>query len=130
MERWLEMSAAALGREIGKGNINPIALTQRYLDAIHAHPFKDRIYTVVTDERALLEATAAAERSASGQRKSALDGVPVSWKDLFDSAGTATEAGSLLLKGRIPKADCKVLQTATSLGLVCLGKTDMSVLAF
>jgi|TARA_B110000211_G_scaffold232990_1_gene298023 aspartyl-tRNA(Asn)/glutamyl-tRNA(Gln) amidotransferase subunit A len=130
MERWLEMSAAALGREIGKGNINPIALTQRYLDAIHAHPFKDRIYTVVTDERALLEATAAAERSASGQRKSALDGVPVSWKDLFDSAGTATEAGSLLLKGRIPEADCEVLKTATSLGLVCLGKTHMSELAF
>ena len=130
MERWLAMSAAALGREIGKGNINPVALTQKYLDAIHAHPFKDRIYSVVTDERALREAAAAAERSATGQRKSALDGVPISWKDLFDTAGTATEAGSLLLKGRIPKSDCKVLQTATALGLVCLGKTHMSELAF
>ena len=44
MERWLAMSAAALGREIGMGNIDPVALTQKYLDAIHAHPFKDRIY--------------------------------------------------------------------------------------
>ena len=63
MERWLAMSAAALGREIGMGNIDPVALTQKYLDAIHAHPFKDRIYTVVTDERALSEAAGAADRA-------------------------------------------------------------------
>ena len=130
MERWLAMSAAALGREIGMGNIDPVALTQKYLDAIHAHPFKDRIYTVVTDERALSEAAGAADRAVSGQRRSILDGVPVSWKDLFDSAGTVTEAGSLLLKGRTPNSDCEVLKNATSLGLVCLGKTHMSELAF
>ena len=130
MERWLAMSAAALGREIGMGNIDPVALTQKYLDAIHAHPFKDRIYTVVTDERALSEAAGAADRAVSGQRRSILDGVPVSWKDLFDSAGIVTEAGSLLLKGRTPNADCEVLKNATSLGLVCLGKTHMSELAF
>ena len=130
MERWLAMSAAALGREIGMGNIDPVALTQKYLDAIHAHPFKDRIYTVVTDERALSEAAGAADRAVSGQRRSILDGVPVSWKDLFDSAGIFTEAGSLLLKGRTPNADCEVLRNATSLGLVCLGKTHMSELAF
>ena len=130
MKRWLAMSAAALGREIGMGNIDPVALTQKYLDAIHAHPFKDRIYTVVTDERALSEAAGAADRAVSGQRRSILDGVPVSWKDLFDSAGIVTEAGSLLLKGRTPNADCEVLKNATSLGLVCLGKTHMSELAF
>ena len=130
MERWLAMSAATLGREIGMGNIDPVALTQKYLDAIHAHPFKDRIYTVVTDERALSEAAGAADRAVSGQRRSILDGVPVSWKDLFDSAGIVTEAGSLLLKGRTPNSDCEVLKNATSLGLVCLGKTHMSELAF
>lgn len=130
MKRWLAMSAAALGREIGMGKIDPVALTQKYLDAIHAHPFKDRIYTVVTDERALSEAAGAADRAVSGQRRSILDGVPVSWKDLFDSAGIFTEAGSLLLKGRTPNADCEVLKNATSLGLVCLGKTHMSELAF
>ena len=130
MIRWLKMSAATLGRGIGSGDIDPVALAQTYLDAIGAHPFSDRIYTIVTHERALAEAACAAERAKLGQRKSPLDGVPVSWKDLFDTVDVATEAGSLLLKGRVPNADCEVMRTATSLGLVCLGKTHMSELAF
>jgi aspartyl-tRNA(Asn)/glutamyl-tRNA(Gln) amidotransferase subunit A len=59
-----------------------------------------------------------------------LDGVPISWKDLFDTAGIATEAGSALLKNRTPARDAAVLATATLQGLVCLGKTHMSELAF
>ena len=66
MQRWLTMSAAALGRAIGKGDIGPVALAQTYLDAIDAHPFADRIYTVVTHERALAEAQAASERAQAG----------------------------------------------------------------
>ena len=56
--------------------------------------------------------------------------MPISWKDLFDSAGIATEAGSRLLEGRVPDADAEVLARATRAGLVCLGKTHMSELAF
>ena len=73
---------------------------------------------------------AAASRAKSGFRKGLLDGVPLSWKDLFDTAGVATEAGSALLKGRTPDSDAAVLEVATLQGLVCLGKTQMSELAF
>ena len=124
------MTAADLGRGIGAGEIDPVALTQTYLDAIDAHPLRDRIYARVTAERALAEATAAANRAVSGNRLSPLDGVPISWKDLFDTAGTGTEAGSKLLEGRVPDRDAVVLANATAAGLVCLGKTHMSELAF
>ncbi|WP_299348673.1 amidase family protein [uncultured Shimia sp.] len=127
---WLEMSAADLGRGIGDGSIDPVALTQAFLGAIDSHDARDRIYSVVTYDRALAEAEAAAERARAGQRLSLLDGVPISWKDLFDSAGVATEAGSRLLKGRVPEQDAQVLINATAMGLVCLGKTHMSELAF
>ncbi|MDF1669438.1 MAG: amidase family protein [Roseovarius sp.] len=130
MQDWLSMTAADLGRGIATGEIDPKALTQTYLDAITAHPETDRIYSAITAERAMAEATAAAERAKAGQRLSPLDGVPISWKDLFDSAGTATEAGSNLLKGRVPTQDATVLRNATMAGLVCLGKTHMSELAF
>ncbi|SHI42665.1 aspartyl-tRNA(Asn)/glutamyl-tRNA(Gln) amidotransferase subunit A [Shimia gijangensis] len=127
---WLEKSAADLGRGIGEGAIDPVALTQAFLGAIDSHDAKDRIYSVVTYDRALAEAEAAAERARAGYRLSPLDGVPISWKDLFDSAGVATEAGSRLLKDRVPAGDAEVMQNATALGLVCLGKTHMSELAF
>jgi aspartyl-tRNA(Asn)/glutamyl-tRNA(Gln) amidotransferase subunit A len=130
MQDWLWKSATELGRGIGEGTIDPVALTQTYLEAIDGHEFRDRIYSVVTHDRALAEAEAAAARAKAGFRLSPLDGVPISWKDLFDSAGTVTEAGSALLKGRVPDADAWVLRNATAMGLVCLGKTHMSELAF
>ncbi|MFC4732074.1 amidase [Salipiger abyssi] len=130
MSDWTEMSAVELGQGIGKGEIDPVALAQAFLDKIAVHPLGSRIYARVTPERALAEAEAARDRAAAGQRRSPLDGVPVSWKDLFDTAGVATEAGSKLLEGRVPDADAPVLQTATAMGLVCLGKTHMSELAF
>lgn len=130
MSDWLRMSAAELGRGIAAGEIGPVALTEAYLAAIDAHPARNEIYSVVTHERARAEAQAAEARARAGRRLGPLDGVPISWKDLFDSAGTATEAGTRLLQGRVPERDADVLRNATAAGLVCLGKTHMSELAF
>ncbi|WP_372570522.1 amidase [Ruegeria jejuensis] len=130
MQDWLTMTASDLGRGIAAGEIDPVALTECYLEAIDAHPHRDRIYTCVTHDRTWAEAEAARRRAQSGQRLSLLDGVPISWKDLVDSAGVATESGSALLKGRVPDQDGVVLANATATGSVCLGKTHMSELAF
>ncbi|MCF6272260.1 MAG: amidase [Rhodobacteraceae bacterium] len=127
---WQQMSATALGKGIGTGEIDPVTLTEAFLDAINQHQYRDRIYARSTGERALSEATAARDRARAGTRRGPLDGVPISWKDLFDTANTLTEAGSALLKGRMPTQDAVVLQNATRAGLVCLGKTHMTELAF
>lgn len=127
---WLAASACDLGRGIEAGRIDPVDLADAYLEAAAAHPARDRIYTRLTPERARAEALAARGRAKAGLRASVLDGVPVSWKDLFDTAGVATEAGSRLLAGRVPERDARVLRVATAGGLVCLGKTHMTELAF
>jgi aspartyl-tRNA(Asn)/glutamyl-tRNA(Gln) amidotransferase subunit A len=127
---WTNMTAADLGRAIDKGTINPVELCEAFLDKIASHPLASRIYARTTPARARGEAMGAASRAKTGQRKGLLDGVPISWKDLFDTAGVETEAGSALLKGRVPQADAAVLTAATRDGLVCLGKTHMSELAF
>jgi aspartyl-tRNA(Asn)/glutamyl-tRNA(Gln) amidotransferase subunit A len=127
---WTNMTAADLGRAIDKGTINPVELCEAFLDKIASHPLASRIYARTTPARARGEAMGAASRAKTGQRKGLLDGVPISWKDLFDTAGVETEAGSALLKGRLPQADAAVLTAATRDGLVCLGKTHMSELAF
>ncbi|WP_299966542.1 amidase family protein [uncultured Roseobacter sp.] len=130
MQEWLSWTAADLGRGIGSGEIDPVALTETYLDAIGGHALRDRIYARSTAARARAEALAAAQRARNGQRRGPLDGVPVSWKDLFDTAWVGTEAGSKLLAGRVPERDARVLANATAMGLICLGKTHMSELAF
>jgi aspartyl-tRNA(Asn)/glutamyl-tRNA(Gln) amidotransferase subunit A len=129
-ESWLWMSAADLGRGIEARSIDPRELTEIHLDAIDSHPDGPAIYARTTPERARSEAAAASERARAGLRRGPLDGVPISWKDLVDTAGTATESGSALLKDRIPDADASVLGRATRAGLVCLGKTHQTELAF
>jgi len=130
MQDWLSKSAGDLGRAIGAQEVDPVNLAHAFFERIEAHPLKDRIYARLTKDRAMAEARAASQRAKAGQRLSPLDGVPVSWKDLFDTAGEGTEAGSKLLQGRVPDVDAVVLQNATAMGLVCLGKTHMSELAF
>jgi aspartyl-tRNA(Asn)/glutamyl-tRNA(Gln) amidotransferase subunit A len=129
-DSWLWMTAAALGRGIESGAIDPRELAEIHLGAIETHPSGDAIYARTTPARARAEADAAAARAAAGLRRGPLDGVPIAWKDLIDTAGTATEAGSALLRGRVPERDAVVLASATRAGLVCLGKTHMTELAF
>ncbi|MEM1375156.1 MAG: amidase family protein [Pseudomonadota bacterium] len=127
---WLGRSAAEQGRAIGTGTLDPVDLTEAYIDAAAAHPLAPRIYARMTEDRARAEAVAAHDRAKAGARLGPLDGVPISWKDLFDTTGVATEAGSALLEGRVPDRDAEVLAKATAQGLICLGKTHMSELAF
>src|SRR5262249_55496383 len=50
--------------------------------------------TTVTAERARTEAAASAHRRRTHSARSDLDGVPITWKDVFDVEGTVTTAGS------------------------------------
>lgn len=129
-DTWLWMTVAELGRGMETGAIDARELTEVYLAAIDSHPDTPGIYARLTPERARAEAEASAARAEAGLRRGPLDGVPLSWKDLFDSAGTATEAGSALLRDRVPDEDALVLRRATRAGAVCLGKTHMTELAF
>lgn len=130
MQEWLTMRAADLGRGIGTGKIDPAELAESYLAAIEAHPVAPRTYVRVTAGRARGEALAARDRARAGTRLSLLDGVPVSWKDLYDMAGVASESGSELLKDRVAREDAAVVRNATRAGLVSLGKTHQTELAF
>ena len=127
---WLELTACEQGRAIKRGEINPVDLAEAYFEKIEASDVAPNIYARLTKDRAFAEAGAASARAKAGRSNSPLDGVPVSWKDLFDTAEVATEAGSRLLKGRVPAADAAVLRNASHAGMVCLGKTHMSELAF
>lgn len=127
---WLRASATQQGRAIMAGVLDPIDQTEAYLAAAKDHPYCARIYARLTAARARSEAVAAHDRAKQERRHSLLDGVAISWKDNIDSGGTVTEAGSRLLEGRVPRKDANILARAARRGMVCLGKTHMTELAF
>lgn len=131
MTAWTEgTTALQFGRLFEEGKADPREVTAFFLDRTGRLDPDRRIYARLTEARARAEAEAAADRAKRGLRRHALDGVPLSWKDLFDSASDVTPAGSLALKDRVPSQDAEVLARATRGGAVCLGKTNMTEIAF
>ena len=77
------------------------------------------------------EAGASLERYKMGRPIGRLDGIPVSWKDVFDVEGTPTTAGSALLRSAKPAAsDAPVVARLAQAGAVSIGKTNLSEFAF
>ncbi|MFC7672961.1 amidase family protein [Mycolicibacterium sp. GCM10028919] len=85
----------------------------------------------VTGERARREADRSDRRRRDDALLGPLDGVPVVWKDLFDVAGTVTTCGSASRADDPPAiADSALVRRCASLGMVTVGKTNLSEFAF
>ena len=129
-EHWHGMTALELGAGIEAGAIDPVELAERLLARIAAEDGDGLVFIRLAEERTRAEARAARARRDTGLRRSALDGVPVSWKDLVETAGLETTMATRALVGRVPERDAAVLRRATLAGTVFLGKTNMTEFAF
>jgi len=108
------------------------ALTEHCLAAA-ADPAGEgiRTYTERYEAEALEQAERCDERCARGEPVRALEGVPISIKDLFDVAGRVTRAGSVVLEGAPPAgADAPVVASLRAAGAVILGRTNMTEFAY
>lgn len=70
-----------------------------------------------------------AERS-QGRLRGALHGVPVGLKDIYFTAGLATEAGSPLHAGFVPERDARTVARLRQAGAIVLGKTETTQFAY
>jgi len=86
-------------------------------------------FITVLPEKALLEARARDAELRGGKDRGPLHGIPIVHKDLFDTAGVRTTAGSRVFGSRIPDADAVVVRRLAEAGAVCLGKANMNELA-
>ncbi len=129
-EDWAHQPALALGAAIESGRADPREVTDYFLHRITEEDPNSEIYVRVTETRAKQEAADAAERAKTGFRRSPLDGVPLSWKELFDVVGEPSTACSNLLKDNIATKDALTVDRLTRAGAVLLGKTTMTELAF
>ncbi|MBU9843608.1 amidase [Rahnella ecdela] len=89
------------------------------------------VFTRLYHQQALELAVASDARRKEGKPFSALDGIPVSIKDLFDVAGESTTAGSKVLRDALVAAEnATVVQKLLDAGVVIIGKTNMTEFAY
>ncbi len=127
---WPHLSALTLGAMIEDGSIDPVSLTEAAIDRISVADPLGKVFLHASEARALDEAIAAHDRAQAGLRRSALDGVPVAWKDNIEAVGAPTTNGSALLRDHRPTRDAVILERGVRAGLVTLGKTAMTEFAF
>src|SRR5258705_10385010 len=88
--------------------VSPVELTRACLARIERLNPSLNTFITVTGEQALADAKAAETLIAGGKRRGRLLGIPIALKDLFDTAGVRTTAGSALFAFRVPKRDAEV----------------------
>ena len=98
------------------------------LSLAKGHP---TVFTTLYASEALAAARAADSARQNGRPISALAGLPISIKDLCDTQGEVTLAGSIVLRDRAPaQQDAPVVTRLRAAGAALLGKTNMTEFAF
>ena len=121
---------AELAPRLRRKEISPVELTRGCLDRIEKLNPALNAFITVTAESALAEAQAAEDEISREGWRGPLHGIPVALKDLIDTAGTRTTAGSALFEHRVPSEDADVARRLRRAGAVILGKNNLHEFAY
>jgi aspartyl-tRNA(Asn)/glutamyl-tRNA(Gln) amidotransferase subunit A len=110
--------------------VSPVDLTRAALTRIERFNPRLNAFITVTASQALAEARAAEADVMKGAWRGALHGMPIALKDLVDTAGVRTTAGSAVFESRVPKEDAEVVRRLRTAGAVVLGKLNMHEFAY
>lgn len=119
-----------LARDLETGRTSSRELVEQALARI-ADPQGEggRAFLQVNAEGARAEAGHADRLRKAGVRRSPVDGLPVSIKDLFDVAGEVTRAGSKVYAAKAER-DAPAVARLRAAGAVFVGRTNMVEFAF
>ena len=109
--------------------ISPLELTRAHLDRISRLDQHLNCFITLTPELALQQARQAEFDIQHGDYRGALHGIPLGLKDLYETQGIRTTAGSTFFAEYIPEADAALVQKLKEAGCVLLGKLNMHEIA-
>jgi aspartyl-tRNA(Asn)/glutamyl-tRNA(Gln) amidotransferase subunit A len=115
------LTIAEAGRLIAAKKLSPVELTRSLLARIEAVDPKLSAFLLVTGQRALAMARQAEKAVMAGQTGPLL-GIPLAYKDIYETAGVRTTAHSRILIDNVPKQDAETVHRLHAAGAVMLGK--------
>jgi len=121
--------AYQLAQMIRDRKVSAVEVLEAYLTQITKHNSKLNAICTLDEENARARARLADEALARGENWGILHGVPITIKDIFETAGLRTTAGYIPLKDYIPQQDATVVAKLRAAGAVIIGKTNMAELA-
>jgi aspartyl-tRNA(Asn)/glutamyl-tRNA(Gln) amidotransferase subunit A len=129
-DRSARPTIAELRLAIRRRSVSPVELTRACLTRIERIAPTLNAFVTVMAESALADARRAEEELARGVDRGPLHGVPIGIKDLVDTAGVRTTAGSAQYRDRVPNEDADVVRRLRAAGAVILGKQNLHEFAY
>jgi len=123
------LPAHQLARMIRDREVSAVEVLDAYLAQIAKHNGKLNGICTLDENNARSRAQQADEALARGEYWGSLHGVPITIKDIFETAGLRTTAGYIPLKDYVPQQDATVVARLRAAGAIILGKTNMAELA-
>jgi aspartyl-tRNA(Asn)/glutamyl-tRNA(Gln) amidotransferase subunit A len=115
------LTIAEAGRLIATKKLSPVELAKALLARIKTVDPRINAFLTITEKPALTAARAA-ERAVMAGKRHPLLGIPVAYKDIFETAGVPTTAHSRILQNNVPKHDAETVRRLREAGVVMLGK--------
>jgi aspartyl-tRNA(Asn)/glutamyl-tRNA(Gln) amidotransferase subunit A len=124
------LSLSEASRLVRSKKVSPVELTKECLSRIERLNSKLNAFITVTGDAALAQAHEAEAEILRYRWRGPLHGIPIALKDLVDTAGVRTTAGSRLFQNRIPTQDADVVRRLKAAGAVLLGKLNLHEFAY
>ena len=118
--------ASVLASAVAARELSPVEIVDTVLSRIDRLEPRLNAFATLTAERARDAARRAEAKVMSGDALGALHGVPVTIKDLTNTAGIPTERGSFTSQGVVPTENAPCVDRLEAAGAISLGKTTTS----
>jgi amidase len=120
--------AYQLAQMIRQRQVSALEVVEAYLAKISRHNAQLNAICTLDTENARTRAIAADLALDRGENWGRLHGVPITVKDIFETANLRTTAGYVPLKDYIPAQDATIVARLKAAGAIVLGKSNMAEL--
>ena len=117
-------TASQLAQMIRDREVSAVEVVKVHLEQIEKYNHQINAIATLNKDKAIQRAIAADEALAQGENWGVLHGVPVTIKDLLETADLTCTAGYLPLKNYIPRQNATTVARLQTAGAIILGKTN------